>query len=671
MEGTRDEPLALHDSGELLHAALDRLPVGVMMATSDGILTLVNHELERLFGYTEAELLGQSVDVLVPASSRAIHAEEWRAFLQHPQAGRMGMGRELFGLRKDGSELAIEIDLTPLHIHDSTYVLASVTDATQRRGSLKQLPDVTEERLEFEALVGELGAEFVNLPSEDVGRRIEDALGRVVRTLGLDRSGIFQLEDSGEFACTHYWSRPGWPPPASRTYARDMFPWHLAQVRTGQVVSFTALEEVPDATERVNLQQAGIKSAVTIPLVVSGRLLGGVSFATSENERTWTPTLVNRLSVVALIFANALARRRADEALRRTAAGIEAACGRLRDENAYLRQELKSLTGAPAIVGHSAAMRRLLEQVKQVAAVDSPVLLVGETGTGKGLLASRIHELSPRGDRALVRVSCASLSAAWMERQLSGAEAGPSPDPGRQTGPLELASGSTLLLHEVAELSIETQASLMRVLQERPTQTTGGGGPVRPDIRIIATTSADLTRLVQKGTFREDLYHSLAVLPLRVPPLRERREDIPLLVWRFVDEFSTAYGKPVDAIDQESMLALQEYAWPGNALELRNLVERAVIVAGSRRLSIPLTAAFAAAVRGDDTLAAIEKEHIMAVLAACEGRINGRRGAAARLGLSPRALTAKMAALHIPAHSRPAIRANGSSRPNGGSRPRA
>ena len=672
----RDEPIALHDTGELLRAALERLPVGVLMVNSDGVLMLVNRELQRLFGYTDGELLGQSVNVLVPDSSHGAHTAAWSTFMEQPQARTMGAGRELFGRRKDGTEFSVEIELTPLRIRDATFVLASVADVTERGNFSKPLADVTEERLEFEALVGELGAEFVNLAFDDVDRRIEDAMGRVVRTLGLESSTMFQVDDSGDFACTHYWTRPGWPPPKSRTFAREMFPWHLEQVRAGQVVSFASPEEVPHATDRESLEKAGVKSAVTIPLIVSGRVLGAVSFATLENNRTWTPTVVNRLSVAALIIANALARRQTDKALRRDVADTESLYDRLRDENLYLRQELKSLTGAPAIVGHSAAMRRLLEQVKQVATTDTPVLLIGETGTGKALLASRIHDLGPRSDRALVRVSCASLSPLWIERQLFGTDGGPSPEPGRQPGRLELASGSTLLLHEVADLPIDTQASLARVLQEQQIRT-AGGGPVSLDVRIIATTSADLARCVQKGTFRQDLYNSLAVFPIQVPPLRERREDIPLLVWRFVDEFSTAYSKPVDAFDEESMLALQQYDWPGNARELRNLVERAVLVAVSRRLSIAVAAGGSSAGRGRDTLAAIEREHILAVLAACEGRINGRRGAAARLGLSPRALTAKMAALRIPPHPKTPVRSNANGngkthgRSNGGGRPRA
>jgi transcriptional regulator with GAF, ATPase, and Fis domain len=216
------------------------------------------------------------------------------------------------------------------------------------------------------------------------------------------------------------------------------------------------------------------------------------------------------------------------------------------------------------------------------------VLLVGETGTGKALLAARIHELSARSERAMVRVNCASLSGGWLEGALVGAEHESLADlEPRHVGRLELANHSTVFLDEVADLPLEAQASLMRLLQESQVQPIGGR-PRNVDVRVIAATRKDLKRAIDEGTFRDDLYYRLNVFPIHVPPLRDRPEDIPLLVWRFVDEFSAALGKPIDAIDQASMAALQAYPWPGNARELRNVVERAMIVPTGRRLHIPV-----------------------------------------------------------------------------------
>jgi formate hydrogenlyase transcriptional activator len=333
----------------------------------------------------------------------------------------------------------------------------------------------------------------------------------------------------------------------------------------------------------------------------------------------------------------------------RSAAEAVSVRERLRDENAYLRRELQTLVGAPAIVGNSASVRRLLEQVRQVAASDASVLLMGETGTGKSLLANRIHELSARHERAMVRVNCASLSVSSVEGDLFGREqmAYGCPTP-RSVGLLEIASGSTVFLDEVADLPADTQASLARVLQNQEIHPLGTRRAVKVDLRVIAATRRDLLTAIRQGTFRDDLFYRLNVLPIHVPPLRERVEDIPLLVWRFVDEFGETYGKTIDTIDQESMALLQRYHWPGNARELRNVVERAVLVTSGRRLQLASpTVASAAGKRADETLLSVEKRHISEVLAGCHGKVHGKDGAAHRLGLSPRALEAKLTALGL------------------------
>ena len=576
-------------SPDFLGAAIDWMPVGVVVAGSDGLIVAVNREIERLFGYAAGELLGQPVDLLVPEDLREGHFGLRRAFGEQPQARLMGAGRELFGRRKDGSEVRIEIGLTPLRIRDGLLVIASVIDVTDRPGIRAGAHTPADDGIEFERLVGELGAEFVNLRPEEVDRAIEDALSRMVRTLGLDRSALFQVDPTGDFVHTHQWTRPGWAPPLSRTSAREQFPWLLAQVQAGALVAFASIDEVPNEIDREHLGRLGTKSSVVVPLMVGGQAWGALTFAAVREPRTWTPGLINRLRVVAHIFANAIARRLGDERLRTLVDELSGLRDRLREENRYLREELKMLTGAPAIVGHSRALRRVLEQVRQVAPTNSTVLLLGETGTGKALLAPRIPELSARAERAMVRVNCASLSVGWVEGELVGAVYGSlSNGEPRHVGRLELANGSTVLLDEVADMPLEAQAGLIRVLQDNEIQPHGGGRPMKVDIRVIATTRKDLKRAIKDGTFRDDLYYRLNVFPIHVPPLRERREDIPLLVWRFVDEFSAALGKPIDAIDQESMAALQEHEWPGNARELRNVVERAMIVPAGRRLHIPL-----------------------------------------------------------------------------------
>jgi PAS domain S-box-containing protein len=570
------------DAPEFLRAAIEWLPIGVVVVSgAEGVILMVNREIERVFGYPAGELIGQSVDVLVPDAERTAHASLRRRFGAEPRPRPMGTGRDLFGRRKDGSEVPIEIGLTPIHVGDSLFVLASVVDVTESR----RLRAALDERLEFERLIGELGAEFVNLQPEDVDHAVEAALGRIVKALDLDRSSVFQVDEGGEFGHTLQWTRPGWAPPPSRVSAQERFPWHLMKIREDELVCYSSVEEVPNEIDRENLRRIGTMSAVVVPLTVAGQIWGAMTFATARAPRTWTPAIVNRLRVVAVIFANAVARKLGDERARLTLQEMTAARDQLRDENGYLREELKTVTGSTAVVGHSPVIRRLLEQIRQIATTDSTVLLVGETGTGKSLFASRIHELSPRGQRAMVRVNCAAPTAAWVDGELVGSE---SMMDVRHVGRLELANHSTVLLDEVADLPLESQASLLRVLQDHQIQPHGAGRTVTVDVRVIAATRKDLRRCIEEGTFRDDLFYRLNVVPIHVPPLRERREDIPLLVWRFVDEFSAAYGRPVDAIDQESMSALQEYNWPGNARELRNVVERAMIVPAGRRLRIPI-----------------------------------------------------------------------------------
>ena len=632
---------------DILRAGFEWLPIGVVMVDADGAIVLVNRALERLLGYTAPELIGQSIDIVVPETIRTALGDLRNGFTHAPRA--LEPGRELFARRKDGSEVPVEVGLSPIPLSGRRLVLASVFDITERRVLQADLRRVLEERIDFEALVGELAAQFVNVQPEDVDRTIEEALARLVRTLNVDRSALFQVvEDTGDFVHTHQWTRPRWASPPPRISASEQFPWHLSQIRAGEIVCFTSVDEVPDEIDRDGLRRLGTRSGVTIPLAVGDQIWGAVTFATVAETRAWTPEIINRLRVVASSFANVLARKQHDETIRKAHAENARLRERLRDENLYLRRELNSVAGAPAIVGHSAAIRRVLEQVRQIAASESTVLLLGETGTGKTLFANRIHELSARRDRAMVRVNCASLSVASIEGELFGRERGSYTNgESRHVGLIELANGSTVFLDEVADLPPDTQASLARVLETQEVQPLGNARPVKVDLRVIAASRRDLVQGIQQGTFRDDLYYRLNVLAIHVPPLRERIEDIPLLVWRFVDEFAESYGKNIDTIDQESMDRLQTHTWPGNARELRNVVERAMIVATSRQLRIDLPPPGGKTAREPVSLRAMEKAHITATLAACDGKIEGRGGAAARLGLSPRALASRLTKLGI------------------------
>jgi len=323
-------------------------------------------------------------------------------------------------------------------------------------------------------------------------------------------------------------------------------------------------------------------------------------------------------------------------------------------ENLYLRREVKDLLGAGGVVGRSASIAQVLEMIDQVAPTDSTVLLLGETGTGKEFLASRIHELSARRSRSMVRVNCAAIPATLIESELFGRDRGAFTGAmTRQIGRFEVADRSTIFLDEIGDLPLEVQVKLLRVLEERQFERLGSSTPIRIDTRIIAATHRNLEQRIREGTFREDLFYRLNVFPIVVPPLRERVEDIPILVWHFIDQFSASFGRRFESIPADNMAALQAYSWPGNIRELRNVVERAMILSTGAKLTIALPESSAAAAQTPSgRLVDVERDHIRKVLEATSWRIRGAGGAADRLGLAPTTLESRMAKLGL---VRPAV----------------
>jgi transcriptional regulator with GAF, ATPase, and Fis domain len=320
----------------------------------------------------------------------------------------------------------------------------------------------------------------------------------------------------------------------------------------------------------------------------------------------------------------------------------------LRADHRALRSSVEQHSAAGIIVGQSAAIGRVLEQAQQVAATDSTTLLLGETGTGKELIATHIHELSARRGRAVVRVNCAAIPHSLIESELFGREKGAFTDAmARQIGRFELADHSTIFLDEIGDLPSDVQVKLLRVIEERHIERLGSPRSVPIDVRIIAATHRNLEKRMAEGTFREDLFYRLNVFPIDVPPLRDRVEDIPLLVWRFVDEFARSFGKRIDAIQKDSMTALQQYSWPGNIRELRNVVERAMIGATTSELVIALPPMSASAALRSDRLVDVERAHVRHVLDTSGWRIRGVGGAADRLGMPPATLETRMAKLGI------------------------
>jgi transcriptional regulator with GAF, ATPase, and Fis domain len=322
---------------------------------------------------------------------------------------------------------------------------------------------------------------------------------------------------------------------------------------------------------------------------------------------------------------------------------------RLEAENIYFRRENKMRHRLDHILGQSDGLKYVLYRAEQVAPANTTVLILGETGTGKELIAAAIHNMSPRKDRPLITVNCAALPANLVESELFGREKGAFTGADtRQVGRFEVAHGSTLCLDEIGELPLEVQAKLLRAIQHNEFERLGSSHTVKVDTRIVATTNRNLEEEVRKGRFRQDLYYRLNIFPITVPPLRQRKEDIPLMVEAFLERYARKLGKQITSIQKETMKALQDYPWPGNVRELESVIERAVILCPGPVLqladklensSLPLSSMM--------TLEETERNQILKTLSKTRWRINGKDGAAAILGLHPSTLRARMHKLGI------------------------
>jgi formate hydrogenlyase transcriptional activator len=388
----------------------------------------------------------------------------------------------------------------------------------------------------------------------------------------------------------------------------------------------------------------GVQSLCHIPLISRSRTIGLLSLARlapvpfSRRDMEFLTLIGNQ---VAIAVENALAYRE-----------IAALRDRLAQEKVYLEDEIRSELNFDEIVGHSPALRGVLQEIETVAPTDSTVLIYGETGTGKELIARAIHNLSSRNKSSFVKLNCAAIPTGLLESEMFGHEKGAFTGAvAQRIGRFELANRGTVFLDEIGEIPLELQPKLLRVLQEREFERLGSSRTLRTDARLIAATNRDLSTMVEERSFRADLFYRLNVFPVQVPPLRERPDDIPLLVRHFVQQFARRMGKAVDTIPSETMNVLVRYHWPGNIRELQNLVERAVILSAGPTLKVPLHDLQAqpapSAVRKIETMEEAERRHILEALDAADWVISGPNGAASKLGLKRSTLQARMDKLGI------------------------
>ncbi len=669
------------------------------------------------------------------------------------------------------------------------------------------LRDELKERLQFEMLLAEISARFVNLPAGEVDTAIEDAQRLICERLDLDRSALWQrsTQEPDLTELTHLYEKEDCrmilEKPESRGHragewlvqdgeskpvylqvdSRSFFSRLIRKLDETRTLVIPDVDALPDelTEDRASLQRFKTRSTVIVALDLGEGSSGLLTFASIRRRRDWPADLVKRFCLVADIFANVLARRRVEQALResenrlnltiesaraglwimdstsssvwvnpilrelfhfapdqeiryqsffevihpedraqvhqtveesmkseagfrcdyriqapdgdirwiisrwrkhprgggktdllmgvsfdvtdrkrneealqRSYAEIKALKDRLQAETEYLRAEVVDLKEGHEIVGRSPAIRRVLEQIEQVAPTDATVLIQGETGTGKELIARAIHRLSRRGPHTMIVVNCGSLPEGLIESELFGREKGAYTDAlTRQAGRFELAHQSTLFLDEIGDLPPGLQAKLLRVLQEGTFERLGSTKTLTVDARIIAATNRDLAADVAAGKFRQDLYYRLSVFPIQAPPLRERREDIPALVRVFVAEFAQKMGKEIDSIPKRSMSALAGYSWPGNIRELRNVIEHAVIVSRGRTLEVHNPGRQAQTATVSLKLEEAMAQHILEVLERTSWRVKGPDGAAELLGLKPTTLFSKMKKLGLPSRS--------------------
>jgi len=505
----------------------------------------------------------------------------------------------------------------------------------------------------FVALLADLSTRFTGLPALRVTAEIDRALDALLQHLGTDRVSLIELREEDEnLFVAHSRVRPGVEGVPSVLGRKAAVTWYAPKLRAGELVRLDRIPEdlPPEAREEHDhALRFSFRSHLAVPVSVGGRWVCALATATCLDYRSWSDETVQEVRIVGQLLANALHRAKLESELRESVDELRRLRDSLRAENEYLREEIDSEAGFEQIVGRSPALRDVLELAAQVAETPTSVLLLGETGTGKDLVARAIHSRSPRRERAFVRLNCAALPPSLVESELFGYEKGAftgatSSKPGR----FELAHEGTLFLDEIGELPSEVQAKLLRVLQDGEFERLGAVQTRKVDVRLVAATNRDLERALAEGRFRKDLFYRIAAFPIEMPPLRDRVEDIPLLVWDFVHRRGPELGRRIERIPEAAMTALSRYAWPGNVRELGNVLERALILSKGPELRIDEAFAGAGRVKPAGLgLLEMEREHIVRVLERCRWKINGPGNAAETLGLHPNTLRARLHKLGI------------------------
>jgi transcriptional regulator with GAF, ATPase, and Fis domain len=627
------------------------LPVAEQVARSyDAVLQDCNVNFARdLEADDPSEVIGSRMGDLDSSKDTVAHEAYFKTFIEGDY--RLD-GYDLVFRNSDGDSRSLLVNMVGI-VRDGLLrrmwaVESNVTDLREVRKALAL-------RRKFQGLVASISSRLVMAADEEADAIIDSCMKDVCNFANADRSTMFWLNSGDDSAAIAYiWSPDGKP---FGPMLMNQIPAYWARLESLEPLRINDVEGLPEEfkADRSELEKHDLKSVVVVPMVVGGEAVGGMIFGRSKQQKDWTDQEVEDLKVFAELFANFVlrlkSRRELDTALRQ----LQQATDRLEAENVYLRQEIELTHGFDEIIGRSEAVLRSLQLVEKVAPTKTPVLILGETGTGKELIARAIHELSDRCMHPLVKVNCAALPASLIESELFGHEKGAfTGADNAKRGRFDLAHGSTLFLDEIGEIPVELQSKLLRVLQEGEFDRLGGSKTINVDVRLIVATNRDLAIAVQAGEFRSDLYYRINTFPIEMPPLRDRGDDIQLLAKHFVNVHAPRLGRDVTEISAEMMDQLQHYRWPGNVRELEGIIQRALISSRgpvldlAERLVVDTENGERSTVSANvSDLRFIEREHIVAVLEDSAWKIAGASGAAVKLGIPPSTLRSKMKKLHI------------------------
>lgn len=625
------------------------LPIEEQIARSyDAVLIECNQAFAESLGKSSAAAaIGTAFADMDSSLDTDVHERFFRRFIEN---GYRLADYELAYTEPNGESRALLVSLTGVVQRGA---LVRIWGAEKNIEAQKRTEAELSDRHQFQRLVAEISSRLVTTPARQIDKALTRCIEQVCLYFGFERATLVWIGDDDERGdLLYHWNEQGTAPNVEPSV--DNYPWIAKKVLGGEAVVIGSVDELPDEAARdgAALRSFGLQSTVILPLMVSAQVLGAVSFGNAKTARHLNEVEMADLRVLANLFANVvlriLARRKLDDVLD----DLKRAKERLEAENVYLREEISSTHGFDELVGESKVLRQCLTKVSQVAATTTPVLIQGETGTGKELIARAIHERSTRSERPLVKVNCAALPPNLIESELFGHEKGAFTGAmKKKRGRFDLADGGTLFLDEIGDFPLELQGKLLRVLQEGEFQRVGGSDTIRVDVRLLAATNRNLQEAVDRGEFRADLFYRINTFPVALPPLSEREGDVPLLAEHFVRKHAPQLGKEISAISATMMEQLCDYSWPGNVRELEGVIQRALISSTSSVLELaePLHAETSSpeANVASEKLELAERSHIESVLQQCRWVVGGKGGAAERLGIPPSTLRSKMKKLGI------------------------